>query len=147
MDYVSVLSNAGEAGIFACPAEREALNAAAREAGLSLWEVDLAGISDKTGLLERLRQNLPLPEYCADNWDALDEALNDMAWEESVGVMLTLRHCGDFAHADADTFETALEVFDTVAESCYDEDIPFWVFIEGVDADEFDLPILGEEDA
>lgn len=147
MDYVSVLSNAGEAGIFSCPAEREALNAAAREAGLTLWEIDLAGAGSKLELLERLRQALPLPEYCADNWDALDEALNDVAWEQPVGVMLTLVHCGEFAHADADNFETALEVFDMVAESCYDEDIPFWVFIEGVDAAEFDLPTLGEEEA
>ena len=145
MDYEQLLSNAGEAGIFACPPQREVLVDAARQAGLSVWEVDLRAVRSKTELLERLRQVLPLPEYCADNWDALDEALTDAAWEQSAGVTLMLLHCGDLAHADVENFETVLEVFDAVAESCYDEDIPFWVFIEGVDPDEFDLPILGAE--
>ena len=146
MNYEQMLSTAGEAGIFAGPQDRDDLAAAARQTGLSLWEVDLTGARTKADMLERLRQTLPLPEYCADNWDALDEALTDMAWEQASGVVLILKGCGEFAHADAESFETALEVFDAVAESCYDEDIPFWVFIEGVDAAEFDLPILGEEE-
>ena len=57
--------------------------------------------------------------------------------------MLALEHCGDLAAADPEAFETALEVLDSVAESCYDEDIPFWVLVDGVDAQAFDLPVLG----
>ena len=146
MNYEQVLSTAGEAGVFACPQERDELAAAARRAGLSLWEVDMEGVQTKAQLLSRLREHLPLPEYCADNWDALDEALTDAAWEQPSGVVLLLKRCAQLAHADAENFETVLEVFDAVAESCYDEDIPFWVFIDGVDAREFDLPVLGEEE-
>ena len=60
--------------------------------------------------------------------------------------MLTLEHCGDLAAADAETFETALEVLDSAAESCYDEDIPFWVLVDGVDAKAFDLPVMGRNE-
>ncbi len=142
MDYDRVLANAGEAGIFACPPERGALNDAVRRVGLSVWEADLAGVRSKAALLERLRSSLPL-ETPAD-WDDLDEALSDAIWEQAAGVALTLLHCTEFAQAEPEEFETALEVFDSVAESCYDEDIAFWVFVDGVDAQAFDLPMLEE---
>ncbi|HKY01469.1 MAG TPA: barstar family protein [Burkholderiales bacterium] len=146
MDYEQLLSNAGEAGIFASPAEVALVAEASQRLGLAVWRSSLQGIDSKAALLERLNGDLPLPEYGASNWDALDEALNDAVWEQSAGVVLLLTHCGDLAQAAPEDFETALDVFDAVAESCYDEDIPFWVFIEGVDPSQFDLPVLGEED-
>lgn len=146
MDYEQLLSNAGEAGIFASPAAAEPLAEAAQRMGLAVWRADLSGVDSKVALLERLGRDLPLPEYGAANWDALDETLNDAVWEQSAGVVVLLGRCGDLANAAPEDFETALDVFDAVAESCYDEDIPFWVFIEGVDPAQFDLPILGAED-
>ena len=59
--------------------------------------------------------------------------------------MLTLENCGEFARRDGEAFELLLEVLDAVAESCYDEDIAFWVFVDGVAAEDFDLPVLDDE--
>src|SRR5262245_41314099 len=111
MDYEQVLSNAGEAGIFACPEAIGPVEEAARQSGLALWRVDLRGIQSKPALLECLNRELPLPEYGASNWDALDEALNDAVWELPAGVVLILLNCGDFAHAAPEDFEEALNVF------------------------------------
>jgi len=147
MDYDQVLANAGDAGIFACPPDGVLLAEAVQRNGLTAWQVDLAGVRSKEQLLERLHQRLPLPEAGAGDWEALDEALSEAVWEQSGGVALTLANCAEFARSQPREFETALEVFDAVAENCYDEDIPFWVFVEGVDAREFDLPMLDEIEA
>ena len=144
LDYEQLLADPGEAGIFARPEDVAALDAAAERAGLTRWTVDLAGVKTKEQLLATLAERLALPEWFGHNWDALNDVLGELAWEQPQGVVLTLAHCGDLAHADPEAFETALEVLDSVAEGCYDEDIPFWVFVDGIDAAAFDLPVLGE---
>jgi RNAse (barnase) inhibitor barstar len=146
MDYEQLLIDPGEAGVFVRPADAAALDAAAERAGLTRWMVDLAGVRTKEALLATLAERLEFPEWFGANWDALNDVLAERAWEQSKGVVLALEHCGELAHADPEAFETALEVLDSVAESCYDEDIPFWVFVDGVDAEAFDLPVLGEGD-
>jgi RNAse (barnase) inhibitor barstar len=146
MDYEQLLIDPGEAGVFVRPADAAALDAAAERAGLTRWTVDLAGVGTKEALLATLAERLEFPEWFGANWDALNDVLAERAWEQSKGVVLALEHCGELAHADPEAFETALEVLDSVAESCYDEDIPFWVFVDGVDAEAFDLPVLGEGD-
>jgi len=146
MDYKQLLIDPGEAGVFVRPADAAALDAAAERAGLTRWTVDLAGVRTKEALLATLAERLEFPEWFGANWDALNDVLAERAWEQSKGVVLALEHCGELAHAAPEAFETALEVLDSVAESCYDEDIPFWVFVDGVDAEAFDLPVLGEGD-
>ena len=146
MDYEQLLIDPGEAGVFVRPADAAALDAAAERAGLTRWTVDLAGVRTKEALLTTLAERLEFPEWFGANWDALNDVLAERAWEQSKGVVLTLERCSELAHADPEAFETALEVLDSVAESCYDEDIPFWVFVDGVDAEAFDLPVLGEGD-
>jgi RNAse (barnase) inhibitor barstar len=103
-------------------------------------------VRTKEALLATLAERLEFPEWFGANWDALNDVLAERAWEQSRGVVLTLERCGELAHADPETFETALEVLDSVAEGCYDEDIPFWVLVDGVDAEAFDLPVLGAAD-
>jgi RNAse (barnase) inhibitor barstar len=145
VDYDQLLADPGEAGIFARPADAARLDAAAERVGLTRWTVDLAGVKSKEQFLAALAGRLPLPEWFGHNWDALNDSLGELAWEQPQGVVLTLAHCADLAHADPESFETALEVLDSVAEGCYDEDIPFWVFVDGIDAAAFDLPVLGED--
>ena len=146
MDYEQLLIDPGEAGVFVRPPDAGALDAAAERAGLTRWTVDLAGVRTKEALLAALAGRLEFPEWFGANWDALNDVLAERAWEQSKGVVLNLERCDELAHADPEVFETALEVLDSVAESCYDEDIPFWVFVDGVDAEAFDLPVLGEGD-
>jgi RNAse (barnase) inhibitor barstar len=146
MDYEQLLIDPGEAGVFVRPPDAAALDAAAERAGLTRWTVDLGGVRTKEALLATLAERLEFPEWFGANWDALNDVLAERAWEQSRGVVLTLERCGELAHADPETFETALEVLDSVAEGCYDEDIPFWVLVDGVDAEAFDLPVLGAAD-
>ncbi len=134
MDYEQLLADPGEAGIFVRPADHAALDAAASRVGLARWSVDLVGVRSEAEFRAALAGRLEFPEWFGQSWDALGDVLTELAWEQPHGVMLTLERCGELARADAEAFETALEVLDGVAESCYDEDIPFWVFIADVDA-------------
>jgi RNAse (barnase) inhibitor barstar len=145
-EYEQLLTDPGEAGIFVRPEDAQALDAAAERAGFARWTVDIAGVRTKDELLGRLAERLGFPDWFGRNWDALNDVLGEQAWEQPRGIVLTLEHCGDLAAADAETFETALEVLDSVAESCYDEDIPFWVLVDGVDAKAFDLPVMGRNE-
>ncbi|MET0680514.1 MAG: barstar family protein [Burkholderiales bacterium] len=145
-EYEQLLTDPGEAGIFVRPEDAQTLDAAAERAGLARWTVDIAGVRTKDELLGRLAERLGFPDWFGRNWDALNDVLGEQAWEQPRGIVLTLEHCGDLAAADAETFETALEVLDSVAESCYDEDIPFWVLVDGVDAKAFDLPVMGRNE-
>jgi RNAse (barnase) inhibitor barstar len=146
MDYQELLIDPGAAGIFIAPADIEGVQAAAQQVGLSCWQIDLTGMRSKEELLAGFKRALPLPEYCADNWDALDESLSDHIWEQPVGAMLVLSNCGELLSSSTEVFETALEVLDTIGENCYDEDIPFWVFAQGVDSQLCDLPALTEHE-
>lgn len=145
MDYAELLTNPGEAGIFVCPTDTDALDAAAIRAGLARWCVDLADVRLKADLMTAFQGALGFADGFGANWDALNDVTAERALNEPAGVMLTLANCGGLASADGEIFEQLLEVLDAVAESCYDEDIPFWVFVGGIVAESFDLPKLEEE--
>ena len=145
MDYTELLTIPGEAGIFTQPADADELWIAADRAGLARWRVDLANVRRKADLMQAFRQTLNFTEGFGANWDALNDALTERALDEPAGVILTLENCGEFARGDGEAFELLLEVLDAVAESCYDEDIAFWVFVDGIAAEDFDLPMLDNE--
>lgn len=145
MDYIDLLTNPGEAGIFVSPRDAQALDEALDRAGLARWQVNLHGITGKADVMRAFQQTMRFTDGFGANWDALHDSLSERALDEPAGVALVLAHCGDLARAQGDEFETLLEVLDAVAEHCYDEDIPFWVFIDGVAAADFDLPMLDEE--
>lgn len=145
VSYEEVLADAGQAGIYQLPADDAALEAAAGESDFAAWRVDLAGVRGKQEFLDAIARDLAFPEWFGSNWDALEDCLTDLAWCVASGYVLILENAGGLAAADPEVFETALEVLDAAAEYWYDEDVPFWVFVGGVDYKLFDIPALGEE--
>lgn len=145
MNYEEILADSGQAGIYQLPTDDAALETAAAESDFAAWRVDLAGVRGKQELLDAIARDLAFPEWFGSNWDALEDSLTDLAWCVASGYVLILENAGGFAAADPEEFETALEVFDAAAEYWYDEDVPFWVFVGGVDHGQFDIPPLGEE--
>jgi len=145
LSYEEILSDAGQAGIYQLPGDDSALEAAAVESDFAVWRVDLAGVRGKQELLDAIARELAFPEWFGSNWDALEDCLTDLSWCVASGYVLVLENANGFAAADPGEFETALEVLDAAAEYWYDEDVPFWVFVGGVDHAQFDIPALGEE--
>ena len=63
-------------------------------------EVSLAGVTGKVGLLDRLAEAGRFPDYTGRNWDALQDALGDLAWlGPTDGYLLVLDGWAGFAGA------------------------------------------------
>ncbi|MGI5453111.1 barstar family protein [Streptomyces sp. CA-249302] len=77
--------------------------------------LDLDGVTDKAGLMDRCARDLRLPDYFGRNWDALADVLSDPGvWPDGAaekGLLVVVRDWRPYAQARPDEWETALEVF------------------------------------
>ncbi|MER7497312.1 hypothetical protein OQI_37145 [Streptomyces pharetrae CZA14] len=82
--------------------------------------VDLAGVTDKAGLMDRCARALDLPEWFGRNWDALADSLGDHTlWPEGAveaGLLIVVRHWQGYARARPEEWRTAREVFAEAAD-------------------------------
>jgi RNAse (barnase) inhibitor barstar len=145
LNLVEQLPDLGTAGVFQLSESAAAIEDAAAELGFAAWQIDCSGVASKEGLLRAIAETLGFPDWFGENWDALEDCLTDLSWREAPGYVLVLDHCGPLSRTNPEAFETALEIFDSAAEYWYDEEVPFWVFVGGADAEQFDVPPLGAE--
>ncbi|MFI9346066.1 barstar family protein [Streptomyces sp. NPDC052773] len=77
--------------------------------------LDLDGVTDKAGLMDRCARTLALPDWFGRNWDALADSLTDHGlWPgDSVerGLLVVVRNWQAYAEARPDEWRTAREVF------------------------------------
>lgn len=103
---------------------------AAGEAGLLALELDFSDCHSKDAILDRFADSLAFPEWFGHNWDALADALMDLAtWQPAAGHALLLHGT---AHLEADPgsgFAVALEILDETLRTQSAGDPPLWIFI------------------
>lgn len=114
MKYDTVLRS-GRAGLFAAPGVVGPLRSAAKRAGIPWFDLDLRGIRDRDAFLKRCAAVFRLPGYFGDNWDALHEALRDLAAEGSPGALVHWRNGAELARHAPETVDTALEILQDAA--------------------------------
>lgn len=77
--------------------------------------LDLAGVTDKAGLMDRIASALDLPGWFGRNWDALTDSLRDPSvWPpEAVdrGLLIVVTAWQGYARTRPDEWETAWRVF------------------------------------
>ncbi|MGC0333258.1 RNAse (barnase) inhibitor barstar [Streptomyces sp. SAI-170] len=74
--------------------------------------LDLDGVTDKAGLMDRCAHDLRLPDWFGRNWDALADCLSDPGlWPEDAPVLVLVRNWGPYAEARPQEWETAVDVF------------------------------------
>ncbi|MEU4012120.1 barstar family protein [Streptomyces pseudogriseolus] len=82
--------------------------------------LDLYGVTDKAGLMDRCARALGLPDWFGRNWDALADSLSDRAvWPEDAdgrGLLLVVRGWRAYADTRPQEWTTAQEVFAEAAE-------------------------------
>ncbi|MFI6563472.1 barstar family protein [Streptomyces sp. NPDC050534] len=82
--------------------------------------LDLDGVTDKAGLMDRCARALRLPDWFGRNWDALADSLGDRTvWPEGAaerGLLLVVRDWRPYAKARPDEWETAQEIFAEAAD-------------------------------
>lgn len=124
------LGDAGNAGVYRIDAASlDTMAALARDAGLRVLRVDLAGCSDKRTLLARLAAQLDFPGGMGSNWDALSDALRDLSWLPAGGYALLLESADALPAASPHDFATLLDILDEASGAWARQQVPFVVFI------------------
>ncbi len=130
------LADPARSGVYQADAgDLDSLAALARDAGLRLLRVDLAACRDKRTLLMRLATQLDFPGQFGHNWDALSDALRDLAWLPAAqGYALLFDGAEALArHAPRDR-DTLLDVLDEAARAWAARDVPFVAFVAPAEA-------------
>ncbi|MFI9806797.1 barstar family protein [Streptomyces sp. NPDC052301] len=82
--------------------------------------LDLDGVADKAGLMDRAARALALPDWFGRNWDALADSLGDhTVWPEDAverGLLVVVRNWRPYAEAQPEEWRIAREVFTEAAD-------------------------------
>ncbi|MEU0005026.1 barstar family protein [Streptomyces sp. NPDC006314] len=82
--------------------------------------LDLDGVGDKAGLMDRVARALALPDWFGRNWDALADSLSDQTvWPEGAveqGLLIVVRGWQAYAEARPEEWRTAQDVFTEAAD-------------------------------
>ncbi|PAZ11067.1 hypothetical protein CLM62_38045 [Streptomyces sp. SA15] len=77
--------------------------------------LDLDGVTDKAGLMDRCAHALSLPDWFGRNWDALADSLADhTVWPDDAvekGLLVVVRNWRPYARTRPDEWDVAQEVF------------------------------------
>ncbi|MEU6284109.1 barstar family protein [Streptomyces sp. NPDC047028] len=83
--------------------------------GRHVATLDLTGVTDKAGLMDRVARDLALPAWFGRNWDALADSLSDpTVWPGPAGdsgLLLVVLGWQGYAAARPEEWETARDVF------------------------------------
>jgi len=107
------------------PQAAAAVVALARSLGLEAARIDLAGCTDKAGLLGRTAAALGFPAWFGDNWDALFDCLADLSWRPAPGYVLVFENTGDLRRQSPESLETAVAILGDAAAAWQARDTPF----------------------
>ncbi|XSG75038.1 barstar family protein [Herpetosiphon llansteffanensis] len=88
-----------------------------QQLNLQLIELDGREISSKPDLLHACAQALQFPAYVGQNWDALEEALNDLSWLDAQGLIIIFYEADQLRRHD----HGAWQIFCEIAQSCVEQ--------------------------
>ncbi|MCI4566570.1 barstar family protein [Lysobacter sp. CFH 32150] len=124
------LSDPTRAGVyFVTSDDLDSLGMAARDAGLQVRRIDLAGCDDKPTLLLRIATALDFPGTFGRNWDALSDNLRDLEWMPGDGYALLFDQAGELRDAEEADFDTLLDILDEASMDWTARALPFWAFL------------------
>lgn len=129
MDQLALrLKDVNEAGVYVVTCELDDVRAAAKEAGLELFDVDISGLHSKSEFLAAVAQAVEAPEWFGKNWDALADALSDLSWKNAQGYVLLLVHSNENFNLLENDHDVAREILETTVDYWKTQGKPFWVF-------------------
>ena len=135
------LLDAQQSSVYQLVRSPDEVEHAARDAGLSVFRIDLAHASDKKSFLAQIAQALHFPNSFGHNWDALNDSLTDLEWlSANAGYVLMFENADHFWSSRNREFENAESVLSSAVEYWKGEGKPFWVLIEVSSKSDCDLP-------
>lgn len=122
------LQNAGDAGIYQLNCSVDELRIAVAGAALALFEADMSAVHGKGEFLAAIAQAVKAPDWFGTNWDALADALGDLAWQPAAGYVLLINGGSETIGLSAADHKIAMEIFSDTVVFWKSQDKPFWVF-------------------
>lgn len=92
---------------------------------MTKFEVDASSINSDETLFSEISISLGFPDYFGGNWDALDECLSDMEWNEAEGYVLFITNAGKLWGNAAYTAGKLVSIWQSAAEQWSEEGKPF----------------------
>lgn len=129
-DIARFLLDAAHSGVYAAPAAPDALRPGARASGLAWFDLDLAGVAGKAGLLARCQTVFSLPPSFGHNWDALADYLEDLSWRPARGYVVLITNGQEMARESSADLAAALEIFTAAATYWLVKDKLFMVLLD-----------------
>ncbi len=129
----SVLQQQAAPGVYRFPsrAQPSTLQAEAKAQGWQLFHLDGATIYDKASFLTAAKQAFAMPSYVGNNWDALEEAVNDLAWAPAAGYVVVYDDAAHLDDHDPAAFTVAVDILNSAAENWSKEGKPFYTLVRG----------------
>ncbi len=110
--------------------------------GLAVFVLDGKKALGKEEFLEHIAKALHFPDYFGNNWDAFEDCLTDMSWQEAKGYIMLYQDFGVFAERSPEQFGVALEIFKDSAEFWRTHKKLFLILLHGTGPKDMDLPSL-----
>lgn len=93
--------------------------------------IDTSGVSDKDGYMMAVSEAFDFPSSLLTTWTGLDDCLRAVDRDEPDGLLVIWDNWGDFAEADPDGFESALQVLQDACVAWRDDDFQGAVLLNG----------------
>ncbi len=122
------LKDVNEAGAYRLSCGVGELRDAVAQAGLTLFDADLAAAQGKGEFLAAIAQAIKAPEWFGANWDALADALGDLSWHPAPGYVLLLHNGGEKLGLSTGELAIATGIFADTVSFWKSQGKPFWVF-------------------
>ncbi len=129
-DPRELLADAAAAGAYFIDArDTQALADAGASLDYAVARVDFAGCAGKDEALMRIAAGLRFPAWFGGNWDALDDAVNDLSWWPAPGYVLLIEHAGPWQAAHPEDATTLVEILGEAARDWAKTRVPFWALL------------------
>ncbi len=114
----SLLAEKKHGGVYqlTSAAAHSEIEKAAKAAKFAYFHIEGKKIEKKEQFLNHASVAMHFPEYFGDNWDAFEDCLTDLSWQDAPGYVILFDHYDAMAAHAHGQFETALEVFQSAVE-------------------------------
>jgi hypothetical protein len=132
-------------GVYRWASRASAINVVRRaeQVGWRCFALDGQRIAFKDDFLRACAAAMHLPAYFGYNWDALEDALRDLAWTPAErGYLVLYDGTGHFAHARPDEFAVALSILHDAVDSWRPTPTPMAVLLRGLGRAGPRIPLL-----